>query len=198
MIRAVFFDFYSVWTPDKLAYYLAYAQLMGPNIYKELFDDTEKYYQGDMSLDDLTGTFRYKLGARDISSEAFKLDANSVGPAIGNFLRALHGHFVKVGVLANLGPQEYDVLKQFNDTDQSIETVVSPYVLKLKKPLLDQEVFAKAFEAMGEPAENCLMVSGNPYYLAFARLMGTQTLQFDGFNSLEANINQMLSQDLPQ
>jgi FMN phosphatase YigB (HAD superfamily) len=197
MIRAVLFDFYSVWTPDKLSYYLAYAELMSPAIYKELHDAVEKYYQGDMSLEDMSGTIRYKLGAKDIDNNSFKLSVNSISPNITNFMKDLHGHFVKVGVLANLGQQEYAVLKQFNEINQIIETVASPYSLNLKKPLLDPEVFNKTFEAIGETADSCLYVSGNPYHLAYARVLGLQTLQFEGFDQLKANLDQMLSKDVP-
>jgi FMN phosphatase YigB (HAD superfamily) len=197
MIRAVFFDFYSVWTPDRLSYYLACAQLIGPDIYKELTDVTEKYNQGDMSIDDLTSTFRYKLGAKDIGPDSFRLNAGSISPSITDFMRSLHGHFVKVGVLANLGQQEYAILKQFNDANQSIETVASPYSLNLKKPLLDQEVFNKAFTAIGEPAESCLVISGNPAYLAFAKLMGAQTIQFEGLAALQTVLDKLLALDMP-
>jgi FMN phosphatase YigB (HAD superfamily) len=197
MIRAVFFDFYSVWTPDKIGYYLAYAQIMSPTIYKELCDATEKYYQGDMSIDNLTNMFRVKLGANDIGSETFKISAASISPAIADFMRSLHGHSVKVGVFGNLGHQEYEALKTFNEASQAMEIVASPYSLSLKKPLLDEEVFNKTFATIKEPAEYCLIISGNPYYLAFARALGVQTLQFDGLKTLENTLNQLLLQDLP-
>ena len=197
MIRAVFFDFYSVWTPDKFSYYLAYAELMDPSIYKELCDATEKYYQGDMSLEDLSGTIRYKLGASDVDNDSFKVSANTISPDITNFMKELHTHFVKVGVLANLGHQEYDTLKQFNDANQIIEIVASPSSLGIKKPLLSQEVFSRAFESIGETADSCLYVSGNPYHLAFASVMGAHTLQFEGLGQLKTSIDQILSQDTP-
>jgi FMN phosphatase YigB (HAD superfamily) len=195
MIRAIFFDFYSVWTPDKLSYYLYYSQLMSPTIHKEIHDAIANYYQGNLSLDDMTGTIRYKLGANDISADSFKLSANSISPEIAKFMQGLHGHFIKVGVLANLGPQEYEVLKQFNDTNLIIEAIISPYSLNLKKPLLDQEVFTKAFEAVGETADSCLIISGNPYYLAYAELIGAQTLFFEGLEQLESSLDQLLAKD---
>jgi FMN phosphatase YigB (HAD superfamily) len=198
MIRAIFFDFYSVWTPDKIGYYLAYAELISPSVYKELFDASEKYYQGDLSLDDLTGTFRYKLGATDIDQTSFKLNAKAISPEIANFMKSLHGHFVKVGVLANLGPQEYEVLKQFNDANEIIEAVISPYSLDLKLPLLDMEVFSRATSAIGEDAASSLYISGNPYHLAFAKAMSMQTLQYEGLKQLESTMDQLLVQDTPK
>jgi hypothetical protein len=196
MIRAVFFDFYSVWTPDKFGYYLAYAELMGPAMFKEIYDAIQKYYSGDMTLDDLTGTIRYKLGSKDIDQSTFKLNSNSISPEIANFMMTLHGHFVKVGVLANLGQQEYDLLKDFNDKNPIIEIVASPLSLSLKMPLLTQEVFSKAFESIGETADTCLYISGNPYHLAFAKVIGLQILHFEGLQHLEANLEQILSQDI--
>ncbi len=197
MIRAVFFDFYSVWTPDKLAYYLAYAELINPVVYKEIYDCIQKYYLGQMKLDDLTGTIRYKLEARDVAPETFKLSPNAISAEIVKFMQDLHGHFVKIGILGNLGPQEYDVLKNFNDKNKIIDIIASPYSLKIQQTLLEREVFNKALQSIGETAESCLYVSGNPYHLAFAKAMGLQVLHFEGLGVLESNLNKMIAEEIP-
>ncbi|HET8991983.1 MAG TPA: hypothetical protein VFN31_03050 [Candidatus Saccharimonadales bacterium] len=195
MIRAVFFDFYSVWTPDKIAYYVARAELQGPALYKELYDASEQYYQGNMSLDDFTGTLRYKLGATDIEQNTFKVGSSSISPEITKFMQGLHGHFVKVGILGNLGPLEYEVLKDFNDKNMIIEVIASPYSLGLKMPLLSKEIFDKTLEAIGETADSCLYVSGNPYNLSFARVLGLATKQFVGLEELITELDSLFNQN---
>jgi len=197
MIRAIFFDFYSVWTPDKFGYYLANAQLNGPEVYKEMYDLMEKYYHGQVDLSIVAETFQSRLGHPDITVGTLTLSKDSVSPEINNFMRGLHGHFVKVGVFANLGLQETQLLNDFNAENQLFETIASPLSLKTTQTLLSQEVFAGALQAIGEPPESTLIVSGNPYTLAFARNFGINTLQFEGLPKLEQTLAQILSSDIP-
>jgi FMN phosphatase YigB (HAD superfamily) len=197
MIRAIFFDFYSVWTPDKFGFYLANAQLNGPEAYKKLYDDMERYYHGEVDIEYLAEAFRYNLGHPDITSTLFKLNEADISGEIVNFIRSLHGHFIKIGILANLGPQENKLLSDFNEHNQLFELIASPLSLGIKTQLLNQEVFAKALQSIGEPPTSCLLVSGNPYYLAFASLFGLRTLQFEGLPQLEQSVGTMLASETP-
>lgn len=194
MIRAVFFDFYSVWTPDKIAYYLATAQLMGPEVYKALTDVVEQYYHGQIDITKLADTFRVRLGHSDITENQFLLSEASISPTIINFMRGLHSHFLKVGILANLGTQEYRLLQRFNETNQLFETIASPLSLQTAAPLLSTEVFAAALSNIGEPPDSTLLVSGSLPYLLFGANAGIHTLQFEGFANLEQSIQQLLNQ----
>lgn len=198
MIRAVFFDFFSVWTPDKLSYYLASAQQNGPEVYKELSDLVEGYYHGQVELTYLADVFRVKLGHQDISINQFKLVEADISPDIINFMRELHGHFLKLGILANLGRQEYELLKSFNDHNQVLEVIASPLTFQSAKPLLSQEVFAQALQSVGEPIANCLLVSGNLAFLEFAESLGMKVIQFEGFGKLKQSIDQLVASDLPK
>src|SRR5579884_2643077 len=114
MIRAIFFDFYTVWTPDKLSYYLAAAQLSGPQVYKEVSDIIESYYLGKVNIEQLADTLRVRLGHQDIPDKVFRLSEQDIAPQIIDFMRELHAHFLKLGVLANLGNQELQILNDFN------------------------------------------------------------------------------------
>src|SRR5206468_7546924 len=195
MIRAVFFDFYSVWAPDKLAYYLAYAQLYNPDAYKELYDLVEKYYRGETDINNLADTFRYRLGHTDITASVFQMNENNISPQIIEFVRSLHGHFLKVGILANLGRQEFELLNGFNERNQLFETIASPMSLNIKSPLLNRDVFVAALNGIGEPPESTLIISGNPYYLAFAANLGVNTLMYDGLVNLQTSLPPLLSAD---
>jgi hypothetical protein len=194
MIRAIFFDFYSVWTPDKFAYFLANAELNGPETHKSLYDSLEQYYHGALSVDQIAEIIRVRLGHQDITSEVLTLNEGSISPTIVNFIRGLHGHFVKIGILANLGNQEYELLRSFNEHNQLFETIASPLSLQLNEPLFSQAVILKAVDGISEPIDSCLLVSGNPYYLDFAKAGGMQTLQFEGLTKLQQDLDALLSQ----
>jgi FMN phosphatase YigB (HAD superfamily) len=197
MVRAIFFDFYSVWTPDKFSYYLANAQLSGPEVSKELYDTIEQYYHGQIDVDYLAGAIRYKLGHPDVTAEALYLSEANVSPDIANLIRALHGHFIKIGILANLGAQEAKLLNDFNQRNQLFEVIASPLSFGTNLPLLSQPVFAQALQAIGEPPASCLFISGNPYFLAFAANLGISTLQFEGLSRLQESLNQILASEMP-
>jgi FMN phosphatase YigB (HAD superfamily) len=198
MIRAVFFDFYSVWTPDKLSYYLAVAEQNGPEVHKQLTDVVENYYHGKLSIENVADTFRVKLGHPDLSVKQFKLQESDVSPEIIDFMRNLHGHFLKIGILANLGLQEYGLLNNFNSHNQLFEVIASPLTFKTDAPLLSQEVFSQALQSIGEPLHSCLFVSGNLTYLEFATSLGIGVVQFEGFTQLKKYLDQLLASEQPQ
>jgi FMN phosphatase YigB (HAD superfamily) len=198
MIRAIFFDFYSVWTPDKMSYYLALAQQNGPETYKEMTDLVESYYHGKIDILQLADTLRVRLGHNDITDKIFYLDERNISPEIVNFMRDLHAHFLKLGVLADLGVQELKLLNEFNEHNQVLEVIASPLSFRLDVPLMSKEVFAQALNTIGEPLSNCLMVSGNIQLLAYARLLGMGTIQFEGFSKLKLSIDKLVEQDMPK
>jgi FMN phosphatase YigB (HAD superfamily) len=197
MIRAIFFDFYSVWVPDTFSDYLSSAQQSGLDPDGQVPAAIEKYFQGEVTPEHLADFLRFKLNRSDIDANQFKLKEEDISPAVTTFMRNLHGHFVKLGVLANLGPQEYAILTDYNRQNQLFEVIAGPLPLNLKAPLLSQPVFAGALQAIGEPPASCLVVSGNPAYLQFAQSIGIATLQFNGLPSLQQTLDQLLTSELP-
>jgi FMN phosphatase YigB (HAD superfamily) len=198
MIRAIFFDFYSVWVPDIFTEYLNQAAQVGPAAVGELQDVVNKYFQGQVTPEFVADSFRFKLSRPDIDASQFILKETDISPAVADFMRNLHGHFVKLGVLANLGTQEYEILTSFNTHNQLFEVITGPYPLKMNAPLLSQEVFAQALQAIGEPPGSCLVISGNGNYLAFAQSLGIATLPFSGLPSLQQTLDQILASEMPQ
>ncbi len=195
MIRAIFFDFYGVWTPDLFSEYLAEAERHGPEAVTELRAVVEQYFRGQAGPQEVAQAFRYRLGRPDIDSRQFTLREQDIYPAIVEFMRGLHGHFLKVGVLANLGPQEYKMLSSFNQHDQVFEAIAGPLPFKLDAPLLSQDVFAQALQAIGEPPPSCLVVSGSNEYLSFAQGLGMTTLAYEGFPKLQQYLNDLLASE---
>jgi FMN phosphatase YigB (HAD superfamily) len=197
MIRAIFFDFYSVWMPDIFSDYLAQAQQHGPVVTGELQAVVNKYFQGEVTPEFVADSFRFKLSRPDIDVNQFTLKETDISPAVTSFMRNLHGHFVKLGVLAYLGPQEYAILTNFNNHNQLFEVITGPLPLHLNAPLLSNEVFAAALQAIGEPPGSCMVVSGNPNYLTFAQSVGMGTLQFSGLPNVQQTLEQILTSELP-
>ena len=197
MIRAIFFDFYSVWVPDVFSDYLAIAQQSGPAVAGELQSIVDQYFRGEITPEKVADSFRYKLSRPDIDSNVFTLRPDSISPAVTNFMRNLHGHFVKLGVLANLGPQEYAILSEYNKQNQLFEVITGPLPLHLQVPLLSQDVFAQALQAIGEPPRSTMVVSGNAAYLQFAQSLGLGALSFAGLPNLQQTLEQILSSEVP-
>lgn len=196
MIRAVLFDFYGVWTPDIFAQYLTLAEQRGPQARDSLEQSIRQYFRGEIGVDDIAGAVRYTLSRPDIDSATFRLDVHNVAPAIASFMREMHEHFVKLGVLANLGAQEYELLNNFNNQNQVLEAIGGPLPYQMLEPLLSNEVFVRALQDIGEPPENCLVVSGSQDYLNFAATTGMTTVPFEGFPKLRDTLLQLVSTEV--
>jgi hypothetical protein len=112
-------------------------------------------------------------------------------------MRGLHSHFLKLGVLANLGTMELQLLQQFNAAQPLFEAIVCPLSLGLKVPLLSQQVFNKALQVIGETPASCLVISGHDDYLAFATKFGMQTIKFTGYSQLMREFEALLVKDIP-
>ena len=193
MVRAVFFDFYSVWAPDRFAEYLALAREKDPQAAQELADVVQNYFFGSVDVEYVADSFRFKLGRSDIDASLFTLGEEDISPKVVEFMQSLHGHFLKVGILASLGRQEYEILNNFNTRHQLFETIAGPLPFGLPLPLLSQEVFAKALQAIGEPPRSCLVVSGHDDYRQFAEKLGIASLPFEGFPKLRQQLDQIVS-----
>jgi FMN phosphatase YigB (HAD superfamily) len=193
MIRAIFFDFYGVWTPDIFSEYLALAQQSGPKVAGELEYVVNQYFHGQVDTTYVADAFRFKLSRPEIDSAQFTLSEQAVFPTIVDFMRNLHGHFVKLGILANLGVQEYQLLNGFNVHNQVFEVIAGPLPLRLNSPLLSQDVFAQALQAIGEPPRSCLVVTASPDYQSFAQSLGITTIAYEGFPKLQQTLDQLLT-----
>jgi FMN phosphatase YigB (HAD superfamily) len=190
MVRAIFFDFYSVWAPDRLESYLEIARQQDPTVAAELQAVVDRYYFGELDIDYVADTIKFKLNRLDIGPDEFRLKETDISPRVIDFMRGLHAHFVKLGVLANLGKQEYELLNNFNNHNQLFEVVTGP--IALQSPLLSQETFAKALQAIGEPPKSTLLVTGHEAYRQFAGRLGIATLQFKSFPELQRELDPLL------
>jgi FMN phosphatase YigB (HAD superfamily) len=195
MIRAIFFDFYGVWVPDRFAEYLRQAEQHGPVITNELQGVVGRYFQGKATPAEVAESFQLKLNRPDIDAEQFTLLEPDIAPEVGDFMRELHGHFVKLGVLANLGIQEYRLLNSFNQHSQLFEVITGPLPLGLNVPLLSKQVFAAALQAIGEPPQSCLVITDNESYATFAKSLGIGTMPFEGLPKLQQTLNEVLTKE---
>lgn len=192
MIRAVFFDFYSVWTPDKLDFYRAKAELMGPVVAKEVSELIENYYHGQGDIEFVANRLKALLLDYSIKSDQFKLYSSDISQTIIDFIRRLHEHFLKVGILANLGNQELKLLQEFDSQNQLFEVIASPLSFKTNAPLLSESIFAQAHQIIGEAPQSSLYVSGNLDHLQFAANFNIQVHQYEGLTKLSEAIFKLI------
>ena len=172
------------------------AQQNGPLVAGELEAVVKQYFHGEVTVTYVADTFRFKLSRPEIDANQFILSESDISPAVTDFMRNLHGHFVKLGILANLGTQEYELLTSFNQHTQLFEVITGPLPQQTKAPLLSQEVFAKALQAIGEPPRSCLIITGNADYAAFAETLGIQALPFEGLPQLQQTLEQLLTSEV--
>lgn len=195
MIRAIFFDFYSVWVPDRFAEYMELAREQAPDAIQELQNVVDRYFLGQAAPADVAAEFASRLNRPDITADQFMLEESDISPVVADFMRNLHGHFVKLGVLANLGVQEYEILKSFNEHTQLFEVIAGPLPFQMPTTLLNQEVFVQALQAIGEPPRSCLVVTGNEAYRQFAEGLGITTLDFEGLPKLQQTLEAKLANE---
>lgn len=189
MIRALIFDFYSVWVPDKFEPLVATAYSQSQVVGEQAREALRQYYSGSIELEHLVEFFRVSSGA-DISVADFRLDTKDISPKIIDFFRTLHLHFFKLGVVGNMGRQEYDLLLDIDRQFHQFEIITCP--LEAQVPLLSQDMFVKVLQTIGEPPQNCILVSGHQEYLDFAGSLGLQTVAYEGFPKLEKAIMPLL------
>jgi hypothetical protein len=194
MIKAIFFDFHTVWKPDRLAYYLAMAEQYGPEVYETLYEIVERYYHGAVQLDYVCDAIRIRLGQPNITADEFRTTEADIAPAIIKLVQNLRGQFIKVGILANLGADEFDLLAKYTLANNVFDTVVCPISLATPEPLLSKGVFESALKAIAEVPEQTMIISGNPYMIQFAASFNIYTMHFEGLNKLETSLFDRINQ----
>lgn len=191
MIRAVLFDFYSVWTPDVF-HRLAYeASQQEPAVAPKLEEITKKYYLGLANTEATINAFRRMSGQFAPSAELFELEKENISTQLVDVTRYLHSHFLKVGILANIGWRDHELLNDLNLKHQLFES--STTSLDMGELILCKEAFVKALQGMGEPPESCLIVTGNDPYRQFAERYGIHVLFFQNMPDFKLRLAQLMT-----
>lgn len=193
MYRAVIFDFYSVWGPDRLATYLQRLKELDDKSAATVEHQIAQYYNGLSDMQELADSirFKFKVLGQEVNADDLLFNEQSISPQIIQFIQSLHGHFLKVGVVANLGKQERTALEATQQQYDLFDTITSAD--EPGTTLLSQETFGRALYELGEPPEACLAVSGHEDYLQFATSIGIGTMRFEGFPKLMASIDQIIN-----
>ncbi len=190
MIRAVIFDFYSVWLPDRFTPYVELTSEQDPAISEEIAKALDTYYLGRIEFDYLLKVLKSKLDIDDQTLEGLKLRRTDISSGIIDFFHELHQHFLKLGVMGNFGKQEYEVLSEVDQQYKQFEVITGPF--KTGAPLLSEDTFASALQALGEPPANCLLISGHQDYLDYAKSLGIEVMAYQGFPKLKEAITPIL------
>ncbi len=190
MIRAILFDFYGVWTPDVFNDYIAKADQQDPDLAVQLREVVNRYYVGFVDIEHVADRFKFLLEQPDLPLAIFKINQADISPNVIDFMRYLHGHFLKIGILANVGKQEQNLLSSFNEMHQLFESVTTS--LDIGGSVLSQEGFVQALQAIGEPPASCLVVTRNIEYQKFAEGYGISVLHFQDFPLLRKSLENLI------
>lgn len=193
MYRAVLFDFYSVWGPDRLVEYHRQLSELDAAAGETVAQQIQQYYAGLSDMQEIVDSlrFKFKVLGKAVEPTDLLMGEENISPQIIQFIQYLHGHFLKVGVLANLGKQERQILEAIHQKYDLFDTITS--VDSPDMSLLSQATFSRALYDIGEPPESCVVVSGHQDYLVFAASVGMGIIKFEGFPSLQANIDQVIN-----
>ncbi len=182
MIRAVIFDFYSVVIPDVFENFekelLSKDEQSASKIQKQLDD----YFMGLSTFEYLTGALEYISGNEKSLTENFKLFESDIPEIFIKLVEALHMHFLKVSIIANIGEQEISLLSNFNEQLKEFDLIAGPSTYG--DPLLSESFFKAALKDLGEPPQNCLLISGHQDYLNFAKQISMNVYRFIDFNDV--------------
>jgi FMN phosphatase YigB (HAD superfamily) len=190
MIRAILFDFYSVWTPDVFHQLMYRETQQDPAAVPELEEIVKKYYLGLASIDATENAFRRVSGQFAPSIEVFDLQTENISTQLVDITRYLHSHFLKVGMLANIGWRDYELLRELNAKHQLFESITAS--LDEGELVLSKEAFIKALQGMGEPPDSCLIVTGNDPYRQFAESYGLKVMFFQDMLTFKQRLAQMI------
>jgi len=191
MIRAMYFDFYGVWLPNRFADYIALAEQKSPELAVQLREVYQKYALGEEEPEFLANSIKFKLDMPAVTVDEFTLAHSDIAAGIIDFMRSLHGHFLKLGMLANLGKQEYNLLLQINAQYELFEAITGP--VTTGAPLMSEETIGSALRQIGEPPESVLVVTGDQQFQQYAASLGMQTVIFAGVPNLQAYLAQALA-----
>lgn len=190
MIRAILFDFYGVWTTNNFTKYVTIARQKSPELALEIEETIKKFYFGIADAEYVANNFKFALDDKSIRTEEFMLAELNISPELTNFLQTLHGHFIKLGLVANLGNHEYELLKTYNAEHELFEVITCPIALGM--PLLSREAIVAALQALGEPPQSCLVVTSDVQYRQFVEGLGLQSVGYENFAKLKVTIEQLL------
>lgn len=170
--------------------YIVVAEQHDPGGAQALRQTVQQYFLGIVDIQYVIDTFKFKFHDTVLPPDLFILKPADISPVLIDFMRNLHGHFLKLGVMANIGKQEYEILTGLNAQFQLFEVIVGS--LNVGSLIYTQDVFVKALQDIGEPPSSCLVVTGNEEYQRVAENCGIQVLRFQGFPDLVQSLDRII------
>lgn len=190
MIRAVIFDFYSVIVPDVFEAFEKKVLEEDEDASSKIKKQVDNYYMGLSTFEYLIGALEYISGNEEELTKYFRLTDSDIPPIFIEIVKALHLHFMKVGILGNMGEQEIDLLTKFNEQYQEFDLISGPATYG--EPLLSEAFFKAALRDLGEPPQTCLLISGHQEYLNFAKQINMQTYGFVSFDDISRHLKEVV------
>ncbi len=190
MIKAVIFDFYSVFRPDLFEDFIQQAKNFSFDESGRVIDELNNYYLGISDINDLTDAIHIIFKSKEIKTTQLIMDKLTIPESFINLTHKLHTHFIKIGIAGNIGKQEIKFLNRFNEQNHQFDLIAGP--LNYGELLLSQKFFEEYLYEIGEPPENCLLISGHRDYINFCKDLGMKTYIYDNFNELQLDIFNLL------
>ena len=190
MIRAVIFDFFSVIMPDIYEPLIANAAQVSPELADSIKKEINQYLFGIYNLKELIRSLEIIFRTKEIPTASLKIDMSELPTEIIDIARQLHMHFLKVSIIGNIGNQEIELLTDFDKEKHEFELIAGPG--NFGEPLLSNSFFESALNAIGEPPQNCLLISGHYDYIEFAKSIGLKTMHFTNYDIFNNEIWQYL------
>ena len=190
MIRAVVFDYYSVFRPDSYETFIEKAKELSAQERQLIQDEINNYYLGVSDIFKLIDAIQIIFKTRSIPVTQLMIDHLSIPESFVKLTKELHEHFYKVSIAGNIGSQEVEYLNRFNNQTKQFDIIAGP--LNYGQPLLTEGFFESFLNELGEPPQNCLVISGHENYIDFCNKIGIRTYSYKNFDQLSSDVFQIL------
>ena len=190
MIRAVIFDYYSVFRPDYYESFVEKAKDLSVEESKMIQTEINNYYLGLSDIFKLIDAIQITFKTRSIPITQLIIDHLSIPESFIKLTKKLHEHFYKVCIAGNLGSQEIQYLNRFNEQTKQFDIIAGP--LNYGESLLSEAFFESFLNELGEPPHNCLLISGHSEFIKFCKNIEMETYNYDNFNKLNKDILKIL------
>ena len=193
MLRAVIFDFFSVFREDIYQEFLDSAAGISDDVKSQVETALNNYYQGITSMKSLRSDLEIIYRTHDIPTEELLIEKLNIPDEFVNITKKLHMHFLKVILAGNFGEQEKKLLETFNNETKQFDSIITP--ANYGELLTSNKFFEGMLNEIGEPPQNCILISGHEDYINFASSIGMVTYLYTDYRSFFKEIHSVFNLD---
>ncbi len=191
MIKALIFDVFGVLYPDTYNEFVAkHAAELSPEDQNRLY---ELHVQSNRGRIDITAAVErmarlVNLATRDIHYELYEKE--QVNSDLMRYIKDLKPRY-RVSILSNVGKGFLQEFFARHDLSQYFDATTLSCDMGYIKP--EKESYQIAAEALGIPAENCLMIDDKQRNIDGAEAAGMPGLLYENFPQFKRDLTEYLS-----